>query len=548
MRDWAVPSATPPSANGALPMSFVPPSVAHPTSIHTDGSSAAGAEVIDGPHSRVPGLTTRPSIDEPAPRRSVWCGIPRPRALGNIVLSVEEVDDLFNIFATFYHPFLPLIDTTRSPHEHFENSELLFWSIISVASRRLGSQPTLLPKLARNVTDLTWRTLRSIPYTLSTVQALALLCTWPFPTSSSTADPTFMFVGMMLQIATQMGLHRALDAQDFTKKPTRLDALEYAEWIHTWASCNVVAQSVSVGCGLPLLIQTHDWTLPASSKPDIGEVPNFNISFKWHLRIEHFRHRVSSCLASHVLGPSCTVFMQERVTIYRLLNSELTELERDEKDAADFANWHLAAARLHLHAFYLFDDATTRDYHDRIVSLYLTASSLIELSLEFDARDGGFFHHCPFSCYQVFVCAAFVVLKILMNGFFRGMLDVDSGTKLLETAIAALRKMSVVNNDLPARLGDVISYFCAAPDPTVVGGVTIDDLRLRQVQSRMSMSVVYDCLWTWRKHFQTEKNEVGGDAYLSTREVLHAPYEAQSTQGFDFASSFGNFLETDMLF
>lgn len=51
-----------------------------------------------------------------------------------------------------------------------------------------------------------------------------------------------MFVGLMLQIATQMGLHRARDAQDFTKRPTTLDTLEYAEWVHTWASCNVVAQ------------------------------------------------------------------------------------------------------------------------------------------------------------------------------------------------------------------------------------------------------------------------------------------------------------------
>lgn len=141
-----------------------------------------------------------------------------------------------------YHPFLPLIDSSKSPQEYYETSELLFWSIISVASRRLRSQPTLLPKLARAVTDLLWRTLRSIPYSLAVVQSLALLCTWPFPTNSSTEDPTFMLAGMMLQLGTQMGLHRALDVQDFVKTPRKLSAYEYAEWVRTWEACNIVAQ------------------------------------------------------------------------------------------------------------------------------------------------------------------------------------------------------------------------------------------------------------------------------------------------------------------
>jgi hypothetical protein len=65
-----------------------------------------------------------------------------------------------------------------------------------------------------------------------------------------------------------------------------------------------------------------------------------------------------------------------------------------------------------------------------------------------------------------------------MNGYFRSIIDVSAGTRILEAAIAALRKISVVNNDLPARIGDVIGFFCALPDTTVVGGVTIGDLRL----------------------------------------------------------------------
>lgn len=141
-----------------------------------------------------------------------------------------------------YHPFLPVIDPAKSPHQIYSSSELLFWSIISVAARRRRSQPTLVPKLARSVSDLLWRSLRGIPYSLATVQSLALICSWPFPTSSTTADPTFMLVGIMMQLAVQMGLHRALDVHEFVKVPLRLSHDEHAEWVRTWQACNVVAQ------------------------------------------------------------------------------------------------------------------------------------------------------------------------------------------------------------------------------------------------------------------------------------------------------------------
>lgn len=141
-----------------------------------------------------------------------------------------------------YHPYLPFLDPGTTIHEYYESSELLFWSIISVAARRLQSHPTLLQKLARSVTDLLWKTLRSIPYSLRAVQSLIILCTWPFPTSSSTADPTYMLAGMMVQLGTQMGLHRALSAEDFVKVPLHLSMYEYSEWIKTWESCNIVAQ------------------------------------------------------------------------------------------------------------------------------------------------------------------------------------------------------------------------------------------------------------------------------------------------------------------
>ncbi|KAM0260094.1 hypothetical protein ACHAQJ_003019 [Trichoderma viride] len=464
-------------------------------------SNGSGPSLDPKQSSRVPGLTTQPVIDQPQAPRRATITMPRARKLGNVELSVEEIDELYLIYILHYHPYLPFLDPSTSLHEFYESSELLFWSIISVAARRLQSHPTLLPKLARSVTDHLWKTLRSIPYSLRVVQSLIILCTWPFPTSSSTADPTYMLAGMMVQMGTQMGLHRALNAEDFVKVPLHLSIYEYSEWIKTWESCNIVAQSVSVGCGLPATIQMHDWSLTVA--PESATLSPHDIALRWHLRIEQFRHRVSQALTSNALDPAGFMSARERLSLYRLLNASLVDLEREAINMTPITRYYLAAARLHLHSFYLFDESSVDGYSERIVVLYQTAYSLIEQCLEMDNEESGFFRYCPFFCYQVFVSAAFIILKVMMNGYFEKLLDVESGKKLLDAAISSLRKMSVANNDLPGRLSDVIGFFCTLPDPRVISGDSVDDLRLR-VQNRLSMSIVYDSLWEWRKHFQSD--------------------------------------------
>ncbi|KAL7816086.1 hypothetical protein V8C44DRAFT_348310 [Trichoderma aethiopicum] len=493
--------ATHEASNAALEWPIIPPAEARVSEVAVSTvSGTSGPSPDPRESSRVPGLTTQPVIDQPQePRRSIIT-IPRARKLGNVELSVEDIDELYLIYMLHYHPYLPFLDPNTSLHEYYDSSPLLFWSVIAIAARRLQSHPTLLAKLARSVTDLLWKTLRSIPYSLRVVQSLVILCTWPFPTSSSTADPTYMLAGIMVQMGTQMGLHRALNAEDFVKVPLHLNVYEYSEWVKTWEACNIVAQSVSVGCGLPATIQMHDWSLTVA--PESMASPH-DISLKWHLRIEQFRYRVSQALTSNALDPAGFMSARERLSLYRLLNASLVDLEREAINMTPITRYYLAAARLHLHSFYLFDDSSVDGYSDRIVALYYTAYSLIEQCLEMDNQESGFFHYCPFFCYQVFVSAAFIILKVMMNGYFEQLLDVEAGKRLLDAAISSLRKMSVANNDLPGRLSDVIGFFCTLPDPRVISGESIDDLRLR-VRNRLSMSIVYDSLWEWRKHFQSD--------------------------------------------
>lgn len=150
--------------------------------------------------------------------------------------------NVMSSFFTYYHPFLPFLDPKQSPEDYYNASSLLFWTIISVGARRYQGDSTLLNSLAGPVSRLVWSTLADIPQSYHVVKALALMCSWPFPTSSTSTDPTFMLCGMMVQVAMQLGLHRPSHTQDFSKFRVELIEEELRDKVRTWAICNIVAQ------------------------------------------------------------------------------------------------------------------------------------------------------------------------------------------------------------------------------------------------------------------------------------------------------------------
>jgi Fungal specific transcription factor domain len=150
--------------------------------------------------------------------------------------------DLIASFFTQYHPFLPFLTSEMAPEDFFEYCPALFWAIASVGARRYPTDASLLNRLTGPITRLVWSALADMKQMYGVVKALCLLCTWPFPTSSTSSDPTFMFCGVMMQISTQIGLHRPSYAQDFSKFRMELQEDELKDRVRTWAIGNIVAQ------------------------------------------------------------------------------------------------------------------------------------------------------------------------------------------------------------------------------------------------------------------------------------------------------------------
>lgn len=173
--------------------------------------------------------------------------------LGSNTLTEQQLTDLYGIYFESYHPFLPVLNPDLDYKTYYDEHPLLHWTIVAIAARRQEFKPGLFMELHRPLEELLWTTLSQVPQSYHVVKALALFCTWPLPTSSTSQEPTMMLCGMMFQLAMQHGLHRPSHAQDFSRFSVELRDEDVADRLDTWAAVNVVAQNVSTGNGQPPL-------------------------------------------------------------------------------------------------------------------------------------------------------------------------------------------------------------------------------------------------------------------------------------------------------
>ncbi|KAF2652934.1 hypothetical protein K491DRAFT_706146 [Lophiostoma macrostomum CBS 122681] len=430
-------------------------------------------------------LTANPGL--PAPQGS--------RTLERVQLNSMEINYLFAAYFTHYHPFLPILDVSLSPALCFENSSLLFWAVISVASRRRGDGAALYLRLSGPVTALAWKSLQSLPHRIHDIQALALLCTWPFPIDDSRVDVSYLWAGAMMQMGVQLGLHRPLTPQDFSKDRIQLTKADVSEMIRTWAACNIVAQRVSIGNGLPAPVQ-YDWALISRSTNGHATM-RLDPTLEIQLRTNMFREHVSRSMSS-VTDPAGLLPTHGRLPLYKDLADELHSIEAFTNTSSSFYHFSILAARLHLESYYLFDEPSSESYVERILMLYFTASSLVQHTLDMERDMQGFIQYCPYATVQVFIAAAFIMLKILRNDYFASFVDAGPGRDVFCAALNAIRSLSIAPNDLPSRFANVLQFLSLEVPSHVIAGYGKDGLRLA-IRSRDSMSVVFDSLWRWRE-------------------------------------------------
>lgn len=200
----------------------------------------------------------------------------------------------------------------------------------------------------------------------------------------------------------------------------------------------------------------------------------------------------------------------DKLLLVGILENELKEMELDFGDdlsrkfsppfelqyliSIEINLIHLRAANLHLR-YFVFLSQNARS--DDLTNLFVATTSFLGRVLELETSPGNLLIHATNYILQMIVSAAFALMKLLKSSFAR-QIDIDHGKFLFNGAISSIRRISVVDNDRPVRLANVISQMWNA-------GSSGDDALHLGIRSRMSMSHVYDTVWRWRRRFKQQK-------------------------------------------
>lgn len=283
---------------------------------------------------------------------------------------------------------------------------------------------------------------------------------------------------------------------------------------------------VSTGYGQPPST-LYDWTLSSNDSSD----PNFKLpdDIRSRLEIEEFCDKVTRALYTNRRDPVGLTSDRERGTLLSFLSRDFDELEDVFKAQNDCKNnlllypWtncanfytgitdlFLRASNLHLHLSAFFDNPSTKDYRERLLSLYVATTSFLEVAMKLETEVGPVLSYAPYYIYQMMVAAGCTLLK-LGKSFFAAHIDMEYTKNLFNRTIWAVRGVSVSSNDLPERLAEVLAQMWRlSGSPQITSASDVDDsLRLR-VRCRMSMSLLYDSVWRWREDARTKGRNIEG--------------------------------------
>ncbi|KAI0126533.1 hypothetical protein BJ170DRAFT_684121 [Xylariales sp. AK1849] len=429
--------------------------------------------------------------------------------LETVRLTEQDVVGLFHEFFTCYHPFLPFLNPDQSPDLYFQQHALLFWTIIAIASRRYRVKPNILHELSGGpLQRLLWGTVGDVPNSYFVVKALCLICTWPLPTSTTTADPTHILCGVMMKAATGIGLHRPNHTQDFSRVSVELNKDQLHDRVTTWAACNIVAQHIGTGYGQPATT-LYDWTL--AIRP--GEEGPFTLGpeLEARLRIERFCDKVSKEMYSNASDPRGVAGDDHRAMLMRVYRRDFQELQASimSQNLSPIVVVHLKAAAVHLRLAGFFDSSTTPGYMDDLMGLWRAVT--IFLDLLFEDSNHTILLYATNYVQQMLVASGFALLKLMRSFFAKTTSDFDRGRTLFHRTINSIRATSVLDNDLQWRLAELMVQMWNGariehPGNSYrdIDNLEIDDSLELKVRCRHSMSLVFDSIWRWREEYQAQ--------------------------------------------
>jgi hypothetical protein len=421
------------------------------------------------------------------------------KSLGNVQLSAAQVNESFRVYFAQCHPYLDFSLST-SPESVFAKCPLLFWVICAIPS----STTTML-ELQPGIQAMVSQIMVSPPRSVEVVQALLILCMWPFPFYSTLSEPSFLYCGIATQIALQIGLHRPSMAQEFS---SRKEVLEVDDNVRrtTWMACFVVNQMQTARLGVPQSVSADYSFLQALENP--GNSPPLVAL----CRISRLTAQFTTTIGANGQNLSGLLEPTTRIDMVRFFGAELETLHNEHfPDMSQVVKISYLTSKLQLWSFVLHHDIPrTSDVIEFFHQAEHDAVSLILLASEKNLS------RCPFHVTRSVLYAALILLRILVSPYARQpTVTYDQIMLASKTLSSAVR----VSDDHAQRWSRHVQQLL----------VIRDRKQTPPVRARMSASLIYDAIRVMKEHINVPEYQEGQQ--FDIPEALNIPSWINSETG-----------------
>lgn len=458
----------------------------HPQSLSGTSNSQASDQFQPPQISQRPELVNRLQPVAPITAASQF-----DKSLADVHLSSAQVTESFRVFYAQCHPYLDFSLPT-SPDSVFETCPLLFWVICAVAS----STATML-ELQPGIQAMVSQIMVNPPRSVEVVQALLILCMWPFPFYSTLSDPSFLYCGIATQIGLQIGLHRPSMSQEFS---SRREVLEVDDNVRrtTWMACFVVNQMQTARLGVPHFVNADYTFLQAL------EAPGNPSSLVALCRISRLTAQFNTTIGANAQNLSGLLEPNTRIDMVRFFGIELDNLQKEHfPNMSQIVEISYLTSKLHLWSFILHDDVPRSS--DVIEFFYQAEHDAASLILLASVKN---LSRCPFHIARSVLYAALVLLKIVASPYARQLTVIYDQILLAGRTLSSAIKVS---NDHAQRWSRHIQQLVALRDRK----------RIPSVRARMSASLVYDAIRVMKEHINSLENPE--DQQFGSPEALNLP-------------------------
>ncbi|UKZ71198.1 uncharacterized protein TrAtP1_012159 [Trichoderma atroviride] len=411
----------------------------------------------------------------------------------------RKIEDCFNLFFSLYAPFLPIFNNAViNPNQCFAQSPFLSWVIVYIGSRHYAGDPTLLERLAPKINSMAFAALEKRNNPIQTIQGILLLCQWPTPVDTMHRGISLVLAGAALHLAMVVGLHVTGVGQDFARTILDRNRFDRDSRRMLWRQCCTTCYIIGLAEGIMPLGLNDALTLPVQSEADDGgsscalDSPQ---ETKVYLKLCEIMICATEALKRAHSG-SDSKDSSSLLSCISLFDTQLTKAALQVQTTVD--SIYYQCYRLYLLAYHFLVDSAFRK-PEGFISLYAVACNLVNMVCQRSEAEESIPKIAPAFIQKTIVLASCTILKIHRSELAPH-LDLEAGEQAYFASIVFAREGSIQNNDLSARGATIFSQLWNSQKIFKGKDGKIDSLSSR-ISSRLSTSVVFDCLWWWRQEF-----------------------------------------------